>query len=131
MAGHGEKLSRKKEQAVAALLAKPSIPEAAKTVGIGERTLWRWLKDDSFKSAYSEARAQIVQFVIAEIQNGLTDATKTLVEIIKNKKAPASARVSAAKAMIDIGVKAVFEEDLKQRIEAIEDILKNDEREKI
>lgn len=127
MAGHGEKLSRKKEQAIAALLAKPSIPEAAKLVGIGERTLWRWLKDESFKSAYSAARAEIVTLVVAEIQNGLTDAIKTLKEIIKNKKAPASARVSAAKAMIDIGMKAVFDEDLKQRIEAIEEILKNNE----
>ena len=127
MAGHGEKLSRKKEQAIAALLAKPSIPEAAKVVGIGERTLWRWLKDDSFKSAYSAARAEIVMLVIAEIQSSLTDAIKTLKEIVLNKEAPSSARVSAAKAMIDIGMKAVFDEDLKQRIEALEDILKNNE----
>ena len=65
--------------------------------------------------------------VVAEIQNGLTDAVKTLREIVKNKDAPASARVSAAKAMIEIGMKAVYDEDLKQRIEAIENILRDNE----
>lgn len=43
MAGHGEKLSRKKELALAALLVSPPLPEAATKVGVHERTLFRWL----------------------------------------------------------------------------------------
>lgn len=40
MAGHGEKLSRKQEQAITALLVAPSIIEAATQAGIGEHTLY-------------------------------------------------------------------------------------------
>jgi hypothetical protein len=39
MAGHGEKLSRKREQAIAALLSASTLVEAAKAAGIGDRTL--------------------------------------------------------------------------------------------
>ena len=120
MTGHGEKLTRNKQKAIAALLSKPSIPEAAKVVGIGERTLWRWLKDDDFKKEYQEARNQIVIQAIAQVQDGLTEAVKTLRKIMTNDDAPASARVSAAKAMLDIGVKSIDVEDLETRISHIE-----------
>jgi hypothetical protein len=41
MTGHGQKMSRKKEQAIAALLSQPSIARAAKKSGIGEKTLFQ------------------------------------------------------------------------------------------
>jgi hypothetical protein len=44
MTGHGQKLSRKKESAIAALISLPTIGDAAKLVGIGEKTLFRWLQ---------------------------------------------------------------------------------------
>lgn len=120
MAGHGEKLSRNKEKAIAALLLKPSIPAAAKAVGIGERTLWRWLKDQQFKRAFKEARREVVRQAIAHVQAGLSEAVNTLKEIINDIDAPASARVSAAKAMIAMSLKAIEVEDIELRIEALE-----------
>jgi hypothetical protein len=125
MAGHGEKLSRNKEKAIAALLLKPSIPAAAKDVGIGERTLWRWLKDRNFKRAYKEARREVVRQAIAQVQAGLSKAVKTLKNIIDNENAPPSARVSAARVMIDMGLKAIEIEDLESRIEVLEAKLSN------
>jgi hypothetical protein len=56
---HGEKLSRKKEQAIAALLARPTVQEAAAEVGISVRTLCEWLKHPVFKRAYGQARESI------------------------------------------------------------------------
>ena len=125
MAGHGEKLSRNKEKAIAALLLKPSIPAAAKDVGVGERTLWRWLKDKNFKKAYKEARREVVRQAIAQVQAGLSKAVKTLKNIIDDENASPSARVSAAKTMIDMGLKAVEIEDLESRIEALEARMRN------
>ena len=60
MTGHGQKMLRKKEQAIAALLSQPSIGQAAKKVGIGEKTLFRWLQLDEFKRAYRGARRQVI-----------------------------------------------------------------------
>jgi hypothetical protein len=44
MAGHGEKLGRKQEEAIAALLWRRNIDEAARVAGVGARTLLQWLK---------------------------------------------------------------------------------------
>jgi len=45
MNGHGEKLTRKQDAAIGALLSKPTITGAAGAVGVGEATLRRWLKE--------------------------------------------------------------------------------------
>ncbi len=51
----GAKQNRKREVAIAALLSRPTIEEAAQLAGIGEKTLRRWLRDDAdFKAAYRE-----------------------------------------------------------------------------
>ncbi len=124
MTGHGQKLSRNREKAISALLSSPSIPKAAQKVGVGEKTLFRWLQIESFKKAYLKARREIVNQAIAQIQGGMSEAVKTLKNVMHNKKAPASARVSAAKAMLDMGLKAVEIDELEGRIEVLENTLK-------
>ena len=44
-AGHGAKTAAVREQAILALLSEPTIGEAATRCGIGERTLYRKLKE--------------------------------------------------------------------------------------
>lgn len=124
MAGHGEKLSRNQEKAIAALLSNTSIPEAAKEAGIGERTLWRWLKIESFQGAYRKARQEVVRQAVAQVQKAMSEAVDTLRGVMSNSEAPASARVSAAKVIIDMGIKAVEIEDLDARVTDIEKLIK-------
>jgi hypothetical protein len=46
--------SRLREQAVAALLAEPTLDRAARVAGISEKTLRRWQHDDAdFRAAYT------------------------------------------------------------------------------
>ena len=120
MTGHGQKLSRKKEQAIAALLSQPSIGGAAKKIGIGEKTLFRWLQLDEFKQAYKIARSQVVDQTIAQIQSVMSEALQTLLNVMSDDAAPSSAKVSAARALLDIGFKVIEIEDLENRIEKIE-----------
>jgi len=124
MTGHGQKLSRKKESAIAALISLPTIGDAAKSVGVGEKTLFRWLKLPYFQEAYRKARKEIVTQAIAQIQNSLSDAVKTLSDIMKDSGAPASARVTAARSIIDTAIKAVEIEDLEFRLSALEELIK-------
>jgi transposase-like protein len=120
MTGHGQKLSRKKEQAIASLLSQPSIGGAAKKVGIGEKTLFRWLQLDEFKRAYKTARRQVIDQTIAQIQSVMSEAVQTLLSVMADSTTPASAKVSAARALLDIGFKVVEIEELENRIEKIE-----------
>ena len=120
MVRHGEKLSRKKEDAIAALLTCKTVAEAAEVASIGQNTLFRWLRMEDFKTAYRNARKEVVAQAIAQIQNGLSDAVKTLTDIMKDNKAPASARVAAGKIMLDMAIRAIETEDLEARITKIE-----------
>ena len=69
MAAPDEKLHGKQAAAIAALLAQRTIAEAAHQVGIGERTLLRWLQEDrAFQAAYRTARRHVVQHAVAQVQ---------------------------------------------------------------
>jgi hypothetical protein len=120
MAGHGEKRHHKQERAIAALLVAPSVMAAAQQIGVNENTLLRWLKDAAFQTTYRDARRQVVQQAIAQVQQATSEAVATLRAIMSNGDAPASARVSAAKAVLETALKAVELEDIEQRLQALE-----------
>jgi len=121
--GHGEKLTRNMEKAVAALISQPTIASAAESIGIGEVTLHRWLKLDHFLTAYRKARHQVVSQAIGKLQTNLSGAIDVLMAIAENEEAPASARVTAARAIIDQSLKAVEVENIEERIERLEQII--------
>src|SRR5215813_95705 len=100
-AGHGEKLNRKQEQAIAALLSYPTIGEAARATGISESTLLRWLQQEEFQTHYRDARREAIGQAIANLQKASSEAVKTLQDVMKDTTAPAPARVSAAKIVLD------------------------------
>jgi len=52
MKGHGTKLERKMDDAIAALLTQRNIEEAANLVGISPSTLLSWMKQPEFEVAY-------------------------------------------------------------------------------
>jgi len=120
MSGHGEKLSHKQERAIAALLVAPSVTAAAQQIGVNENTLLRWLKDTAFEAAYREARRAVVQHAIAQVQRATGEAVETLRAVMQDPAAPASARVSAAKTILETAVKAVELEDVEARLAALE-----------
>jgi phage terminase small subunit len=114
-------LTRRQEAFIAALLSCPTIAHAARTAGIAEVTAGRWLKDATFQAAYRESRRQVVQQAIVQVQHATGTAVQTLVAVMQDTEAPASARVSAAKTILDTAVKAVELEDLEARITALEE----------
>src|SRR5256885_2253272 len=120
MKAHGERLSRKQELAIAALLTCSAITDAAKQCGIGEVTLHRWLKEPTFQAAYRDARRAVVQQAITQVQQATGEAVETLRAVMQDPEAPASARVSAAKAVLETALKGVELEDLEARITALE-----------
>src|SRR5215510_15451267 len=121
MSGHGEKLSHKHERAIAALLVAPSVTAAAHQVGVNENTLLRWLKEATFQTAYREARRAVVQHAIVQVQQATGEAVETLRKVMQAADAPASAKVSAAKTILETAIKAVELEDLEARIVALEE----------
>jgi hypothetical protein len=72
--GHGTKLPRKKEQAIAALLSKRNVAEAALSVDVSTQTLYNWLQDPAFLAAYAAAAGSVFQRSLMVAQQCLGDA---------------------------------------------------------
>jgi len=119
--GSGGELSPREQQFLAALLAQPTVLAAAKAARVPERTAYRWLVAAPFKAAYAEARRQAMQQSTARLQRAAGQAVATLEEIMGDSDAPSTARVSAARATLEIAYRAVEIEDLTERIAALEE----------
>ena len=118
MKGHGEKLERKQELAIVALLREPTVGETAKATGISEITLWRWMQQPEFTERYRAARRQVLEQAIAQLQQASGEAVETLRRNLTCTVA--SVEVRAALAIIDQAVKGAEVLDLETRIAVLE-----------
>lgn len=121
MTGHGEKFGRRKEQVIAALLTCSSLPAAAADCGVSERTLRRWLQDESFARRYRQERTRILESTFNLLRQKSVAAVETLANVANDKEALASARVSAARSVVELAIKGVELQDLEQRITELEE----------
>lgn len=120
MVGHGSKFSRKKEEAIAALLSQRNVAEAARAAGIGTQTLLRWLKLPEFQTAYREARRAALSQSNARLQQASSAAVSTLLKIMVDASAPASTRARAADRILEHAKHALENEDIEVRVAALE-----------
>jgi hypothetical protein len=120
MASPGSKFTRKKEEAIVALLTQRNIEEAAKSIGIGTQTLLRWLKIPEFDKAYREARRAAFGQATARLQQATGAAVSTLLKIMVDTNAPPSTRVRAADSVLDHAKQAIEIEDVEVRVAALE-----------
>ena len=99
MIGHGEKLTRKQEQAIGALLSEQTLGGAAEKVGVSEVTIRRWLKLPDFLAAYREARREVVEKSVAQMQQSSWAASTTLIRLLGSGSD--SIRLQAARTILD------------------------------
>lgn len=76
--GHGDKLERMTEIAIAALLSNPSVEQAAKSIDVDPGTLQSWLRLDEFQEQYREVRRQLLDHTVTRMQTGLSKAIDVL-----------------------------------------------------
>ena len=114
------RVSRRQEQAIAALLAQPTIAEAAKSIGVGESTLRRWLGEPAFREAYRTARRQAVEVAIGTLQQAGAEAVTTLRRNMSETTPPA-VQVRAAVAILEHAARGVELLDLAERVAALEE----------
>ncbi len=101
MARSGVKFGRKMEDAIAALLSQRNVDEAARTAGIGTRTLLRWMKEPEFQTAYREARRAAFGQSVARLQQASSAAVSTLLKVMVDPNSPASTKVRAADSVLN------------------------------
>jgi hypothetical protein len=118
MKGHGEKLTRKQEQAIAALLAEPTLGSAARRCGVSETTLWRWLQNEDFQAAYKAARRSVVDAATTSLQQAATEAVTCLRRALTCGQV--AAEVRAAGVILEHVFGTVDRLDLEERLGRLE-----------
>lgn len=118
------KLPAKQEAFLAALLSHPTIKAACEETGISETSGWRYLNDEKFKERYRKAQRQVVEQIILRLRTDASDAAKALREIVDDATAPSSARVAAARTILETTFKSVELYDIEGRMDALEANLK-------
>ena len=121
--GHGEKKSRKLEGFIAAMLAQPTVEAAAKAAGISYVAAWRWMKDEAVIARYRAARRDAMQHALARLEQAASGAVECLAEV-QSKGESESARVSAARTILETALKVVELNDIQERLAELERLAK-------
>jgi hypothetical protein len=125
--GHGDKQPRLRERFIMALLSNPSVEAAAESVGISRVTAWRWMRDQTFLERLHEVRRDAWGRAMAQLQEAGPEAVEALRRTLREAENEAP-RVSAAKTILDLGLRVVELGDIEQRLARLEGTARNNWR---
>lgn len=113
-------LTERQMRALHALLVTRSRTEAARLAGVGERTLRGYLADEQFRAAYDVALEERIDAALEASKVGIHEAASALRDVVTDSDAPATARVSAARVVLDYLDRLTELRDVERRLRALE-----------
>lgn len=116
-------LSAKQSKAIAALLSSKTVLGAAELAGVSARTLTRWLADDDFKAALTEAESEAIDAATRRLIGLQGAAIDTLQETLSDRKALAGIRLRASQSILDYLLKLRELRNIESRLAALEKII--------
>lgn len=114
------KLTNKQQRAIECLLSEPTTKAAAEKAQISEATIHRWLNDPAFSAAHKTARGQLLETTLTALQSASTEAVTCLRTVLNDTSAPITARVSAARNVLDFALKAHEVLEVEERLAVLE-----------
>ena len=124
------KLGRKQgdDLLITSLACGATVEAAAHKAGMCERSVYRRLESKEFKQRLQDFRDDIVKRTSAVLTAASMEAVKTLVSLMERSTAP-SARLGAARSVLEISMKLREVVELEDRIRALEkDAFESDDR---
>lgn len=119
MAGTG-KVSGKQEQFAQALLANHSVAAAAKLCNIGERTAYRWHKDETVQARLKELRKDVYNQAIAGMLDLIGGAIGELRSTIHDGHEGHGVKLKAVSLILDNLHRHMVAAEIDERLSAIE-----------
>ena len=114
----------KKQRFVAALVGGASVAEAAALVGRCQRTAERWLSSDTeVREAVKGEQTRLLRRLSLASLGAAQDSIKVLAAIRDDTATAPYVRVTAAKALLDAGLRLAELVSLNDRVSAIETTL--------
>ncbi len=113
-------MTPKKQKALVALLTQPTKEKAASAAGITSKTLRGYLDDPEFQAEYKKAFAGLVEDATRKVQQTLDPAVAVLREIMEDSDENGQVRVSAARSVLEYGLKMTEQTDIITRLQELE-----------
>jgi hypothetical protein len=110
----------RRERLVLALLATPTIKAAAEVAGVPERTAHRWLREPDFGYTVAVARRHVLAQACTRLVATCGTATDVLRDVACDTSAPAAARVTAARTILELARGLVDVDHIDDRLAALE-----------
>lgn len=104
--------------ALQALLTHPTKKQAAEAAGIDEKTMRRYLSLPEFQQAYKAAFTELVNDATRQVQQALSPAISALREIVEDPEESASGRISAARSLLEYGLRLTEFNDILRELES-------------
>ncbi len=114
------RLSARKLRAVRLLAEGKRVGTVASSLGVNPTTLLRWRSLPAFVGALADARNSAFAETIANLRLASGEATTVCRRVMKTNASSASEKLSAAKVVLTIALKAHETLDLEQRLSALE-----------
>lgn len=123
----GGERTRADDVLMLALACGATVEGAARKAGVSERTAYRRLDEPGFRAQLNALRSQMVERAAGMLTAGGMESVKTLVSL-QEASMPAAARLGAAKATLELGLKLRQRAELEERLAALEErlIARND-----
>ena len=113
-------MTPKKQKALVALLTQPTKEKAAAAAGITSKTLRGYLDDPEFQAEYRKAFAELVRDATRKAQQTLNQAISVLQEIMEDRDENGQVRVTAARSVLEYGLKMTVQADILTRLDELE-----------
>jgi uncharacterized protein (UPF0147 family) len=108
---------------IAALLSSQTIREASVSAGVSEATVYRRLRDAAFRKELKEQRLRVYSHALQRLQVAAEGAVAVLEEVMRDKKAPLSARIKCAVHVLERADKGPQPEMVDRRLQSTAEIM--------
>jgi hypothetical protein len=108
------------DRVIVALLEEDSIQEASLTARVSRHAISRWLKHPVFRARLDKARDELFTAAKARLLGAASEAVGTLQIVMRDEKAPYTARVAAARSVLALSVR-IRELEVADKLDQLED----------
>ena len=112
-------LSHRQQSALPVIAATPTLAQAARSSGIAESTLYRWLEDDEFRDELTRLRREAAELAKRELQGIMLRSVSVLSDALEHPDI--AMRLRAARYGMAFAVQISEVEKLRADLQSVED----------
>ena len=86
------RLTKRQQRVIPYQLASPSTEEACRRANINKTTVYKWLRDETFRQELKRQRDAVVERALDSLKANISKATETLVKLLDSDKEAIQAR---------------------------------------